>query len=157
MPNRIRPLESRDHDALVEIYRQAVLCSTGRHYSPEQQSAWASQSEAVRPLLHRGRGLVSCNGSDRAEAFCVRDPDDRIALLYCNPGRQRRGLGRALLEATEQQAIREGHTLLRTEASLISRPLFETMGWQVSWREDLRIGGVHFHRFRLHKRLQQGY
>jgi len=94
---------------------------------------------------------------ERCWRRCVRDPDDRIALLYCNPGRQRRGLGRALLEAAEQQAIREGHTLLRTEASLISRPLFETMGWQVSWREDLRIGGVHFHRFRLHKRLQQRY
>jgi putative acetyltransferase len=46
---------------------------------------------------------------------------------------------------------------LRTEASLISRPLFERLGWQVSWREELRIGGVPFQRFRMHKRLGQRY
>lgn len=157
MQNRIRTLASRDHDALVEVYRQSVLSSTSAHYSRQQQSAWAAQCETLRPLLSRGRGLVSCISGDQPEAFCLRDPIDRIALLYCAPHRQRRGLGRSLLQATEQQAIGEGLPMLRTEASLISRPLFEALGWQVSWREELRIAGVHFHRFRMHKALRQGY
>lgn len=157
MPNRIRSLERRDHDALVEVYRQAVLCSTGAHYSHQQQCAWARQCEAIRPLLSLGQGLVSCSAGDQPEAFCLRHPDDRIALLYCNPQWQRRGLGRTLLQAMEEQAIRTGQTVLRTEASLISRPLFARLGWQVSWREELHIAGVHFQRFRMHKPLRQGY
>jgi putative acetyltransferase len=157
MPNRIRTLESRDHDALVEVYRQSVLCSTSAHYSQQQLSAWASQCEAIRPQLSCGKGLVICSGDDQPEAFCLRHPDDRIALFYCSPQKQRRGLGRTLLQAMEHEALKEEQTLLRTEASLISRPLFETMGWTVTWREELHIAGVHFHRFRMHKLLQQGY
>jgi hypothetical protein len=57
------------------------------------------------------------------------------------------------LAAAEQDATREGITTLRTEASLISKPLFDAMGWHVSWREELRIGGLHFLRFRMHKHL----
>ena len=157
VPNQIRTLASRDHDALVEVYRESVLSSTSAHYSRQQQSAWAAQCETLRPVLSRGRGLVSCTSGDQPEAFCVRDPIDRIALLYCAPHRQRCGLGRSLLQVIEQQAIGEGLSMLRTEASLISRPLFEALGWQVSWREELRIAGVHFHRFRMQKALHQGY
>ena len=157
MRDQVRRLEARDHDALVEVYRQAVLCSTATVYSKQQQWAWANQSEALRPLLRQGRGFVSCNHQDQAEAFCLRHPKDRVALLYSHPSVQRQGCGTALLQATEQDARHEGITVLRTEASLISKPLFEAMGWQVSWREELRIGGLHFHRFRMHKLLHRGY
>lgn len=157
MGDRVRRLETRDHDALVEVYRQAVLCSTAALYSKQQQWAWANQSEALRPLLSQGRGFVSCNPQDQAEAFCLRHPNDRVALLYSHPSVQRRGCGKALLQATEQDARREDISMLRTEASLISKPLFEAMGWQVSWREELRIGGVHFQRFRMQKPLRRGY
>lgn len=155
MANRIRRLVPMDHDALVQIYRQAVLRSTAAFYTAGQQSAWASQSEAIRPALERGRGLVSCNNNNQAVAFCLRDPSERIALLYADPLAQRCGHGRALLGACEAEAAAEGERVLRTEASLISKPLFESMGWCVSWREELLIAGVHFHRFRMHKQLGQ--
>jgi putative acetyltransferase len=157
MRELIRRLDARDHDALVEVYRQSVLCSTGELYSKQQQWAWASQSEALRPLFSQGQGFVICNQQDQAEAFCLRHPNDRIALLYSHPRVQRQGHARALLEAAQQDARREGITTLRTEASLISKPLFDALGWQVSWREELRIGGLHFLRFRMHMALGQGY
>lgn len=157
MRDQVRRLETRDHDALLEVYRQAVHCSTAALYSKQQQWAWANQSEALRPLLSQGRGWVSCNPQDQAEAFCLRHPNDRVALLYSHPSVQRQGCAKALLQATEQEARSEGISMLRTEASLISKPLFEAMGWQVSWREELRIGGVHFLRFRMHKHLRPGY
>lgn len=155
MTNRIRRLEAGDHDALVEIYRQAVLTSTAASYTVQQQSAWASQCEAIRPWLHRGQGLVSCGSHQQVEAFCLRAPSDRIALLYCHPAAQQRGHGRALLAASEAEAAAQGERHLCTEASLISRPLFEARGWQVSWREELLIAGIHFLRFRMHKQLRQ--
>ena len=68
-----------------------------------------------------------------------------------------RGFGRLLIEAVEQEAKALGVKVLSTEASLISKPLFEQLGWLVSWREELRIGGVPFLRFRMHKQLQRGY
>ena len=155
MTNRIRRLEPSDHDALVDIYRQAVLTSTAALYTAAQQSAWASQCEAIRPILQQGSGFVSCNSSNQAVAFCLRDPADRIALLYSHPNAQRRGHGGMLLAACETEAANQGVSCLRTEASLISQPLFHARAWRVSWREELLIAGVHFHRFRMHKQLGQ--
>jgi GNAT superfamily N-acetyltransferase len=155
MTNQIRRLEPRDHDALVEIYREAVLTSTAPLYTAPQQSAWARQCNAIRPMLQRGQGLVCSDGSGRLLAFCLRDPEDRIALLYGHPAAQRQGYGRALLLASQAEAAATGQRHLRTEASLISRPLFEALGWRISWREELLIGGVHFERFRMHTSLQR--
>ena len=157
MPHQVRRLNSNDHDALVEIYRQAVLGSTAELYSEAQQWAWAEQSNTLRSLLRKGEGFVISNQRDDPMAFSLRWPADRLALLYSHPETQRQGCGRLLIEAIEQAARADALAALRTEASLISRPLFERLGWQVSWREELRIGGVPFQRFRMHKRLSQGY
>jgi putative acetyltransferase len=153
----VRSLHSQDHDAVVEIYRQAVLGSTAALYSAQQQQAWAEQGHALRSQLHQGEGFVVCNQFDQPQAFSLRHPSDRVALLYCHPAAQRQGCGRRLIEVMEHSARAEGISSLRTEASLISKPLFERLGWQVSWREELRIGGVSFQRFRMHKPLGQGY
>jgi putative acetyltransferase len=157
MPHQVRRLNSNDHDALVEIYRQAVLGSTAQLYSEAQQWAWAEQSNTLRSLLPEGEGWVISNQRDEPIAFSLRYPADRLALLYCYPGAQRQGCGRRLINAIEQSAKADAVTALRTEASLISKPLFERLGWQVSWREELRIGGVPFQRFRMHKQLGQRY
>ena len=157
MSNRVRRLEPRDHDALAEIYRLAVVHSTAEHYSEAQQRAWAEQSTSLQALLSQGQGFVSCNGEDQPQAFSFRHPHDRLALLYCHPAAQQQGCGRRLIEAVEHEAASAGVSTLRTEASLISKPLFEQLNWQVSWREELRIGGVPFLRFRMHKQLQQRY
>ncbi len=157
MPHQVRRLNSNDHDALVEIYRQAVLGSTAQLYSEAQQWAWADQSNTLRSLLPEGEGWVIRNQRDEPIAFSLRYPADRLALLYSHPGAQRQGCGRLLINAIEQAAKADGVKTLRTEASLISRPLFERLGWQVSWREELRIGGVAFQRFRMHKQLGQRY
>jgi GNAT superfamily N-acetyltransferase len=157
MPHQVRRLNSNDHDALVEIYRQAVLGSTAQLYSEAQQWAWAEQSNTLRSLLPEGEGWVIRNQRDQPIAFSLRYPADRLALLYSHPNAQRQGCGRLLINAIEQAAKADAVRALRTEASLISRPLFERLGWQVSWREELRIGGVPFQRFRMHKQLGQRY
>ena len=64
MANRVRRLEAHDHDALPEIYRQAILLSTAKHYSEIQQRAWAEQSKALQALLSQGHGYVICNAED---------------------------------------------------------------------------------------------
>ena len=56
MPHQVRHLNSNDHDALVEIYRQAVLGTTAGLYSEAQQWAWAEQSNTLRSLLSKGEG-----------------------------------------------------------------------------------------------------
>jgi GNAT superfamily N-acetyltransferase len=150
----LRPVQPADHDALREIYLEAVQHAEPALYSAAQCRAWSRWADQLRGSLQRGQGLVSCAADGRAEAFGLRDPADRIALLYCHPRSQRQGRARQLLRALERQALAAGCSHLRTEASLLSQPLFSAEGWRVSWREALLIEGVPFRRFRMHKQLR---
>ena len=149
----LRRLQSRDQPRVLAIYCEAVRGLAPGRYDPAQVQAWAQQAEAdapeLRRCLDRGWGLVSCDDDGLPRAFAVLDPPDRVALLYSHPDFARQGRASALLEALEQQARRQGVATLRTEASVLSRPLFARRGWRVSWLEELRIGGIGFRRFRM--------
>jgi len=159
----LRPLTSFDHAEVIAVYRDAVLSQAPRVYSHAQVMAWAELAANRRSLpqeLSRGIGLVSTDGPDQAgtpprpiEAFALLDPADRISLLYCRGRSCRQGRGRALLQALESAASGAGATRLRTEASFLSRPLFERLGWQVDRLETLPLAGVIFHRFLMSKPL----
>ncbi len=149
----LRRLQSRDQPRVLAIYREAVRGLAPGRYNPAQVQAWARQAEAdapeLRRCLDRGWGLVSCDDDGLPRAFAVLDPPDRVALLYCHPDFACQGRASGLLEALEQRARSQGVATLRTEASVLSRPLFARRGWRVSWLEELRIGGIGFRRFRM--------
>jgi GNAT superfamily N-acetyltransferase len=165
---RLRPLTKGDHAEVIAVYRDAVLSQAPGVYSHAQVKAW-SELAAGRPTLplelERGVGLVSLGAIDEAgeaagppaaiEAFALLDPADRISLLYCRGRSCRQGRGRALLRALEAVAHQAGTRRLRTEASFLSRPLFEQEGWQIDGLESLPLAGVIFHRFRMSKGLGQ--
>lgn len=155
---RVRELERNDLEGLLEVYRQAVRVSAAEQYTNAQVEAWAQQADcsasALLASLLQGYGLVSCTEQNTVAAFAVLHPADRVALLYCHPRSQGEGRANHLLQALEQRAQTEGQAWLRTEASRLSRPLFERRGWRVSWREQLLINGVLFERFRMHKALR---
>ena len=162
----LRPLSRDDHAEVVAVYRDAVLSQASGIYSHAQRRAWAELA-AGRPSLalelERGIGWASlgpipataAGAAEQApiEAFALLDPADRISLLYCRGRACRQGRGRALLEVLESVACSAGTPRLRTEASFLSRPLFERQGWQVDRLERLSLGGVVFHRFLMSKRL----
>ncbi len=150
---RLRPLQSQDHGQALAIYRAAVRAQAPGPYSPAQVRAWAQQADppasGLLGCLDRGWGLVSCDEAGTPRAFAVLDPPERVALLYCHPDFSRQGRGQALLAALEERAALGGVDALRTEASLLSRPLFARRGWRVSWIEELQIGGIGFRRYRM--------
>jgi hypothetical protein len=49
----------------------------------------------------------------------------------------------------EEQARAEGHSRLRTEASRLSRPLLERLGWSVDAEEAILFAGQPFVRWRM--------
>jgi GNAT superfamily N-acetyltransferase len=132
-----------------------VLNLKPRIYSQAQLNAWAAVAMLPGVLDHtlqEGHGLVSCSGA-AIEAFAVLYPLDRVALLYCRARSHRQGRGRELLMALEHHALSQGVKKLRSEASYISQPLFEKLGWSTEAKEHLEIGGVPFERFLMVKHL----
>jgi putative acetyltransferase len=157
----LRSLTPADHDALVEVYRDAVLNQTQGLYTPGQIEAWAhhaGRSGALQLPLREGYGLASAGDGlleegGPIEAFGILHPPDRLALLYCRGRSCRQGRSSAILQALEQRAARQGLPVLRTEASQLSRPLLQRRGWQVEQEERVLFAGEWFQRWRMIKPL----
>jgi putative acetyltransferase len=153
----LRRLRPTDVDAALEVYRDAVITQAKGLYSSRQIEAWASHAArdpGVRGALLRGHGLVSQAASpERIEAFALLDPPSRLSLLYCRGSAGRQGHGRALVRALEDHALSTGCRQLRTEASRLSRPLLERLGWQVEAEETVLFAGMPFDRWRMIRTL----
>ena len=150
----LRPARAADCDLLRQIYADAIESQAPLLYSPEQVQAWAALAWLPGVLdrtLREGVGWIS--GSD--DAFAVRYPKDRLALLYCRGRAARQGHAGALLDQIEEDARFEGIAAIRTEASQLSRPLLHRRGWQVIAPETIAIGGVPFERYQMLKSLRQ--
>ena len=150
----LRRIGSADHSLVREIYADAIESQAPGLYSPDQVRAWAALAWLPGILdrtLLEGKGWIS--GYDAA--FAVREPRDRLSLLYCRGRASRQGHGRALLDQIEADARHEGVERLRTEASQLSRPLLERCGWSVQAPEIISIGSVLFERYRMDKWLLQ--
>ena len=150
----LRRIHSSDHRLLREIYADAIETQAVLLYTPEQVRAWAALAWLPGVLdrtLVEGHGWIS--GQDAA--FAIRDPKDRLSLLYGRGREARRGHGSALLAQIENDARADGVDRLRTEASQLSRPLLERRGWLVVAPETITIGGVPFERYRMEIVLRQ--
>jgi putative acetyltransferase len=150
----LRLLQPTDLEQVLQVYEDAVISQASAFYSPAQIAAWVSHArngDAVHQALLRGHGLVCPAAEDprRIEAFALLDPLDRLSLLYCRGDASRRGHGRALVQALEEHARVAGCPRLRTEASQLSRPLLERLGWWVEAEETVRFAGASFVRWRM--------
>jgi GNAT superfamily N-acetyltransferase len=150
----VRPLQPADWAQVVEVYGDAVLTLAAPHYLPEQIHAWATHplnNQSFEQALARGHGLVGCppERPESVEAFALLDPSDRLSLLYCRGRSSRQGLASLLVRRMEEQARAEGHSRLRTEASRLSRPLLERLGWSVDAEEAILFAGQPFVRWRM--------
>ncbi|MEB3302890.1 MAG: GNAT family N-acetyltransferase [Cyanobacteriota bacterium] len=154
----VRPLQRHDWPEVVEAYADAVQTLALPFYQPEQIDAWAHHplnNPSFEAALDRGFGLVGTTPDRPAsvEAFALLDPSDRLALLYCRARSSRKGLATKLVRSMEQQARSSGHSRLRTEASQLSRPLLERLGWSVDGEENILFAGVPFLRWRMSQTL----
>ena len=156
--HQLRPYQAEDLPQLLAVFGAAVRSQCGPFYRSEQVQAWAGHGQPDGELaatISRGLTLVNpvAAGDSRIAAFAVLDPGDRLALLYCDGRWSRQGRGAALVLALEGEARRRGVQRLRTEASQLSRPLLQRLGWQVEASETVAYAGVLFERWRMIKTL----
>jgi GNAT superfamily N-acetyltransferase len=141
---------------LPEIARvmQASLARLGRMYYDETQLASALRFIAVpdRQLVDDGTyfvveeegQLVACGGwsarrklysgpasEDAAEGWLDPTTDAaRVRAMFVDPAFSRRGLGRQILEASEEDARKAGFTRFELMATLPGVPLYEVCGYR---------------------------
>ena len=149
----LRPSESSDEMALREVYEDAIRTCDKSLYTQEQIDSWSALAYLPGVLdkpLKYGSGWVSCV-HHKIEAFGLKYPRNRLALLYCRGRSSRQGHATALLHQIEQDSLKDRPINLKTEASLCSYQLLLRLGWIIIAPQKIQIGGVDFSRYLMEK------
>ena len=127
----VRRYRPEDAEAISDLYRKSVTEIGIERYSRAEVEAWASYADEIEELRHRlaeGLTLIAeCNG--RTAAFGQLKPANRVEFLYTLKEFSRMGIATLIYRRLEEAAIAAGSRVLHTDASRISRPLFEKMGF----------------------------
>jgi [ribosomal protein S18]-alanine N-acetyltransferase len=144
----IRPAVLSDLDAIERLERQVF---SGDLLSRRSLRAFIQAPH--RPLL-----LASDEAGLAGYALVVLPRGGRVARLYSiavDPGRARRGVGRALVAAAQTYALEQGRQALRLEVREDNHPavaLYERLGYRrFGWHDDFYADGAAA--LRLEKRL----
>ena len=145
----------RDAAALAALFRASVTLLAASHYDTAQRAAWAAAADDLADFdarLARGATIVAQCGAE-AVAFGQLFPLDHVEMLYVAPAWSRRGVATALLARLEALARAARSSVLSTDASALSRPVFERAGFSLISSERVWRDGVSLPRFHLCKPL----
>ena len=143
-----------DNPALGEVMFDAVRNGPSL-YTPTQQAAWVPEPRSGADWDTRlaSQCVFLAERDGLIQGFLTLDPPDYVDFAYIRPGSQGQGLFRRLHDAVEQEAVQRGQTRLHVHASLMARPAFAAMGYQVVQEETVDIRGEKFRRFAMEKAL----
>ncbi|HUR80500.1 MAG TPA: GNAT family N-acetyltransferase [Thermoanaerobaculia bacterium] len=151
----------------IERLMQASISSLSRGFYDEQQTASAMRYIGVpdvqliddgtyyvidddrQPPTGNRQTLIAAGGwSARAKLFTGTSDQDqvsgfsdvaRIRAMFVDPSQARRGLGRRILEASEEAARSAGFTTLELMATLPGVPLYERCGYVSVERSHIEL------------------
>jgi uncharacterized membrane protein YoaK (UPF0700 family)/ribosomal protein S18 acetylase RimI-like enzyme len=143
-----------DLPALADLYARAVDQLADAHYDAAAREAWAAfaKQEAFAAFVLEADTLVA-RSDGITVGFSGLTPKGHIASLYVAPEAAGRGVARTLVEAQLVRARQHGHAVLTTDASAVSRPIFERLGFDVVAEERVNRNGAIFLRYQMQRHL----
>jgi putative acetyltransferase len=147
----IRRVLDSDFPRLAEIYTEAVRRTPNRIYTPEQIDAWSAfpaKTEKFRQFVF-GPETYAVIVENMPVAFCGLGHDGHIASLYVHPDYNRMGYASQLLQYIMERGERGGMRRFHTEASFLSKAVFERHGFIVDRMDEVDYDGVLFRRFKM--------
>jgi putative acetyltransferase len=147
---RLRAATAQDVPALASLYAASVAALAAAHYDADARRAWAAfaRDDAFAGFVLGADTLVALRDGAIA-GFAGLRSDGHVVSLYVAPDAARRGVARVLLDALLARARAAGHARLTTDASAVSRPVFERLGFRVVDDERVLRNGVIFVRHRM--------
>ncbi len=151
---RIRAYSTADTPALRQIYQSSIRELALDHYSSEQIQAWAGFADNIDTFsswLNDSRVFVAIDESDTQVAFGGLEMPSRISCLFVSPHASRCGVASLLVEHLLSLELDSVSTTYTTEASELSKPLFEKFGFVVKDIEHTKVSDVAFTRYAMQK------
>ena len=133
---------------------EAVRCGQSQ-YNERQRAAWAPSPRSGAQWNDRLRvqDVILAEEDGEILGFMSLSADAYIDFAYIRPKAQQSGLFRQMFEPIERRAEANGFSRLWVHASLTAEPAFSAMGFSIRQAETVELGGEHFQRFEMEKRL----
>lgn len=150
---RLREVRESDLSELAQLYANSIRALGPEHYGPDGISAWAAFAgeDGFRDFVLDSTTLVA-EDSSGILGFGGKDDSGRIVSLYVRPDKARRGIGSLLLDGLLKQTGIP--TRFWTQASALSRPLFERFGFEVVETELVERHGAQLERYVMERHVR---
>jgi putative acetyltransferase len=149
----IRPYQTTDLDAVIEIFLRAVREVSAKSYDQAQVDAWAQADRGGWATRRLSRPTWVAVIDQELVGFTDLEPDGHLDMMFVHPAHQGAGVATLLLATVEAAATERGIKRLFTEASLTARPFFERRGFSVVAFQRLEKRGQLLTNFRMEKAL----
>ena len=152
----IRPFQTADEPKLADLYEATVRRWAPALYSADQVEAWAisaRDSNRFHSMLTEAQSFVAIDSLNQPLGFTGVDQDGRIASLYVAADSTRMGIGSSLLRHVIDHASKMKLPSLWSEASSLSRELFQRHDFVVENAEYVVLNNVEFKRWIVRQQL----
>ncbi len=151
----VREARPGDEPAILDCHIAAIEARGPDAYDDEQVAAWATKDDPDYHVAEDGYHVVVAEDeADGVVGFgCLVVDEPEVRAVYVHPGRDRQGVGTALLAALEATAQDRGIDRLRLWASLNAVGFYERHGYEEVETVTLDKRGVPFDCVEMARRL----
>ncbi len=136
-----RPYLPADAGRCAAIFRDAIEFSAADDYDDDQRAAWAARADDEdgfgAKLAKQLTIVATLEGF--VVAFASLEGAEKLDMLYVDPAAGRQGVGASLVDALIRLARARGAKRLTAEASDVSKPLFERLGFSAERRSLVQL------------------
>ena len=143
-----------DHTDLADVIFDAVRNGPSK-YTDAQRAAWVPvrRSGAEWEARLAAKDIAIGHDDSRITGLMSIEPGGYIDFAFIRPEAQGTGLFRALFDMVEGRARAAGEPRLWVHASPMAEPAFAAVGFAVTERQIVQIGGQDFKRALMEKPL----
>ena len=146
----INSLEEKDLDKIIALFFETVHVVNKKDYNQMQLNAWAPKnidSEKWRKRISNNYLFVA--RAEKIVGFGEMSPDGCISMLYIHKDYLRLGIGKKLLDLMIKKAQESNIREIFTEASITSKPFFESQGFEVIKKQVKMFKGIDFINYQM--------
>jgi N-acetylglutamate synthase-like GNAT family acetyltransferase len=150
----VRRYKIGEENEIWRLYHNTTRKINGKDYTQEQVERWApDQMDANWNERIKQKNPFVAEHDGQIIGFVELESNGHIDRFYCHHEWQRKGVGKLLYQAIEDEARRMKINLLFAEVSITAKHFFQSRGFEIVEEESNLICGSPAKRFKMQKRL----
>jgi len=156
MKAQLRPYDTSDTAALLDLFRDTVLSVNSKDYPQEQLAAWAPPLPDLKKKQARFKNskTVVAQLDNKIVGFGNLSSDlTSIGMLYVHKDHLKDKIGTRILNSLEKKLIKREVKTAVADVNITAKPFFEKSGYHVLKENKKNLNGIEFLSYTMEKDL----